>query len=141
MKTLYKARHAAIQQVDDKAVIFFEPATGGNYLDAFSLGIDEGPGGMPYNNRQALSYHVYCPKIDSPWQNTSSFWQEITEILNLEPCGLFQDPLFAVRDDDAGPIRVGAILSEFGIAQLAPTSSTSFSTKWTRFFTAGPCGC
>ena len=120
MKTLYKALHDAIRQVDDKAVIFFEQATGGNYLDAFSLGIDEGPGGMPYNNRQALSYHVYCPKIDWPWQNTRSFWQEIKEILNLEACDLFQDLLFAVRDDDAGPIGVEEILSEFGAVGNSP---------------------
>lgn len=55
-------------QVDDETIIFFEPATGGNILDALPVGYTEGPGGPSYNNRSVLSYHIYCPLIESDMQ-------------------------------------------------------------------------
>eukprot|EP00117_Sycon_ciliatum_P003460 scpid64413/ scgid8242/ Endoglycoceramidase; Glycosphingolipid-specific enzyme len=118
MHTLYAHLAKYVRQVDNASIVFFEPATGGNYLDAFPIGLVEGPGGAEYNDRQALAYHVYCPVVQ--WNNASSFMQQLKSMLNLEVCDLFQSPLFDVRRKDAELLGLGAILTEFGAISNSP---------------------
>ena len=114
MVRLYKTLHEYIRLVDNESIIFFEPATGGNYLDAFPVGFDEGPGGVEYNNRQALAYHIYCPFIDS--KQASSFIQYILANISVETCDILDDALYNVRKSDTERLKVAGFLTEFGNA-------------------------
>ena len=125
MQTLYEHLNRYVRQVDNESIVFFEPATGGNYLDAFPVGLTEGPGGMGYNDRQALAYHIYCPIVQ--WDNASSFLQELKDILNLEACDIFQSPLFEVRAADTERLGLGGILTEFGAISNTPFGSDIIS--------------
>lgn len=112
MQKLNSALHKAIRWVDNNTIIFFEPATGGNYLDAFDCGYDEGPGGVEYNDKQALAYHVYCPIIDD--KTTSSFIRYLIEVLSLEACDGLTDFMFDNRHDDTERLGLAGFLTEFG---------------------------
>ena len=57
---LYERLAAAIRQVDQEHMIFYEPAL----VDITPLGFQHGPGGPDYNNRSVLSYHSYCGDVD-----------------------------------------------------------------------------
>lgn len=114
MANMYKELHNYIRKVDNDTIIFFEPATGGNFLDAFPVGFEEGPGGPQYNDRQALSYHVYCPFIDT--KNASDFIQYLLRILSVGSCNLLNDVMYDIRRDDARKLNLAGFLTEFGNA-------------------------
>eukprot|EP01133_Synstelium_polycarpum_P009145 gene9145-10729_t len=54
---LYEAVNAGIREIDDQRAIMFEKNLVDVYDSAFPAGT---PGGVAFNNRQILSYHVYC---------------------------------------------------------------------------------
>eukprot|EP01104_Vermistella_antarctica_P004518 TRINITY_DN14960_c0_g1_i1.p1 TRINITY_DN14960_c0_g1~~TRINITY_DN14960_c0_g1_i1.p1 ORF type:complete len:561 (-),score=78.10 TRINITY_DN14960_c0_g1_i1:15-1577(-) len=54
---LYTSLHNTIRQSDDEHIVFFEKAVSDL---VFSTGLQSGPGGPSYNDRQAYSYHIYC---------------------------------------------------------------------------------
>ena len=58
---LYKRIHDKIRQVDNETIILFEPSI----WDGSSVGFDQGPGGLEYNDRQVLAYHIYCGDVNS----------------------------------------------------------------------------
>lgn len=62
---LYSFLNDKIREIDNDTIIFYEPATGGNYYDATPCGFSTGPGGDGYNTKQSLSFHIYCPFIQS----------------------------------------------------------------------------
>lgn len=110
LQKFYASLHASIRKVDNTSIIFFEPATGGNEVGAFPTGLTEGPGGAAYNDRQALTYHIYCPwlETDMPYKNKSleQFDQDLCDVLNeLE---------YDIRISDTKRLGVGGFLTEFG---------------------------
>jgi endoglycosylceramidase len=75
------------------------------------VGFQKGPGGATYDNRQALSYHVYCcgsgpDMCDSGGNPPPS---------KYHACDKFNPEMVRVRNDDAHRVsRGGALLTEFG---------------------------
>ncbi len=118
---MYKSLHNSIRAKDNESIIFFEPATGGNFLDAWSTGLMTGPGGTEYNDRQAFSYHVYCLVVDERI-NTTDFYQWLVEHLDITGCDLLNDAMYNVRDDDARNLGVPGFLTEFGAAGKGPVA-------------------
>lgn len=114
MAKMYKVLHKYIREVDNDSIIFFEPATGGNFLDAWPVGFEEGPGGVAYNDRQALAYHVYCLVLDT--KKPSNFLQKIIELLLIDACDVLDNALYDVRRDDAVALSLAGFLTEFGNA-------------------------
>ena len=132
---MYRVLHEYIRQVDNDSIIFFEPATGGNFLDGWAVGFEEGPGGIEYNDRQALSYHVYCLVVDT--KNASDFLQYIVEVLSIDACDVLDDVLYDVRRDDTSRLQLAGFLTEFGNAGtgLAAKDVIDFATgKMDEFF-------
>ena len=128
LQGFYTKLHENIRTVDNDSIIFFEPSTGGNFLDAFPVGFTQGPGGPEYNDRQALSYHVYCPFVDS--KNTSSFLQYIIKEISKEGCDLLNDPMYDVRNSDAKKLGLAGFMTEFGNNGLGVTPDLlHFATK------------
>ena len=128
LQKMYIELHNQIRTVDNTSVIFFEPATGGNFLDAFPVGFTQGPGGPEYNDRQALAYHVYCPFIDS--KNASSFIQHIIAELTTDACDLLNDAMYDVRHHDTKKLGHAGFLTEFGNNGLGITPEIlNFATK------------
>eukprot|EP00520_Triparma_pacifica_P006726 CAMPEP_0118638564 /NCGR_PEP_ID=MMETSP0785-20121206/3757_1 /TAXON_ID=91992 /ORGANISM="Bolidomonas pacifica, Strain CCMP 1866" /LENGTH=449 /DNA_ID=CAMNT_0006529833 /DNA_START=14 /DNA_END=1360 /DNA_ORIENTATION=+ len=63
-----------IREVDEDAVIFYEPVTWGMIFDGkiAGSGFDQVPGGDEYKDRSVFSYHYYCKSFaphwpDHPW--------------------------------------------------------------------------
>mmetsp|Transcript_63829 Transcript_63829/g.118646 ORF Transcript_63829/g.118646 Transcript_63829/m.118646 type:complete len:519 (-) Transcript_63829:84-1640(-) len=108
MQPFYDKLHAAIREVDNETIVLFEPATGGNVQDATHYGADLSPGGSTYQQKTALSYHVYCPWVasDVPGTSISSFKEKL--------CEEFNGWQFGVRQADTQRLKVAGILSEFG---------------------------
>lgn len=77
---LYAYLHTAIRAVDDAKIIFFEGLT----IDYWPMGFSEGPGGVSYNDRQALAYHIYCPLQDPT-------------VIGEKACELIDDEFFYMR--------------------------------------------
>ena len=129
MAKMYKILHEYIRQVDNDSIIFFEPATGGNFLDGWPVGFEEGPGGMAYNDRQALSYHVYCLVVDT--KNATDFLQYIVEVLSIDACDVLDGALYDVRRDDTDRLQLAGFLTEFGNAGtgLAAEDVIDFATS------------
>lgn len=61
LEPLYKHLHNAIRTEDSEKIIFFEGLTIDYWPNAFTEGC---PGGVEFNDRQALAYHIYCPIQD-----------------------------------------------------------------------------
>ncbi|KAN0030386.1 hypothetical protein ACTA71_010151 [Dictyostelium dimigraforme] len=54
---LYQAVNQAIRELDDQHCVYYEKALTDLLHSYFPLGT---PGGVQYNDRQVLSYHIYC---------------------------------------------------------------------------------
>lgn len=135
MAKMYKVLHEYICEVDNNSIIFFEPATGGNFLDAWPVGFESGPGGSDYNDRQALSYHVYCLVVDT--KKPTNFLQYILEMLSIDACDVLDDILYDIRRDDTRRLQLAGFLTEFGNAGsgLAAEDVIDFATaKMDEFF-------
>ena len=111
---MYKVLHQYIREVDNDSIIFFEPTTGGNFLDGWPVGFEEGPGGVAYNDRQALSYHVYCIVLET--KEPTDFLQYISELLLVDACDVLDDVLYDIRRDDTSKLQLAGFLTEFGNA-------------------------
>ena len=59
---MYEHVSAAVREVDDETIIFFEPVTWGMLFSGkiAGSGFTEVPGGPAYRNRSAFSFHYYC---------------------------------------------------------------------------------
>ena len=135
MARMYKTLHEYIRETDNDSIIFFEPSTGGNFLDGWPVGFEEGPGGVAYNDRQALSYHVYCLVVDT--NPITNFFQHLLEILSVDACDVLDDVLYDVRRDDTSRLQLAGFLTEFGNAGkgVAAEEVIDFATsKMDEFF-------
>jgi endoglycosylceramidase len=100
LQPLYEHLHKAIRAVDDSKIIFFEGLT----IDYWQSGFSAGPGGVEYNDRQALAYHIYCPLQDPSGKK---------EVV----CDVINDALLAFRRKDAERMGVAMLMTEFGAAE------------------------
>jgi endoglycosylceramidase len=113
---LFNKVHTSIRSVDDKVVLLYEPTVvpdtiplGGGLV--IPIGFQQGPGGPAYNDRQGLSYHVYC---------CGSGPDMCDNVGNPPPskyaaCDKFNAEMVRVRDEDAKRVNGGGnLLSEFG---------------------------
>eukprot|EP00499_Haloplacidia_sp_CaronLabIsolate_P008816 CAMPEP_0196780524 /NCGR_PEP_ID=MMETSP1104-20130614/7941_1 /TAXON_ID=33652 /ORGANISM="Cafeteria sp., Strain Caron Lab Isolate" /LENGTH=527 /DNA_ID=CAMNT_0042150735 /DNA_START=6 /DNA_END=1589 /DNA_ORIENTATION=- len=108
---LYERLHAAIREVDDERIVFYEPTVSESYLRQ-SVGFEMGPGGRAYDDRQALAYHLYCIA-----QNSSG------DPRPLKGCESSLAPLWDVAQTDYRRVGGGAFLTEFGA--LGPHQSSA----------------
>jgi len=100
LQPMYQRLNNEIRKVDNDHIIFFERCV----LDTiFPSGFTEAPGSEEYNNRQALSYHIYCAPVDSEGDPTSDI-----------ECDAIDTDLFGVMTKDAEKLSVGGMLTEFG---------------------------
>lgn len=97
---MYEYLHSAIRSIDDDHIIFFEGLT----IDYWPNGFSSGPGGSDYNDRQALSYHIYCPI-----QNATAE-KEVA-------CDAINDEFFFMRRQDVKRIGGAMIMTEFGASK------------------------
>jgi len=97
---LYTHLHNAIRTVDDEKIIFFEGLT----IDYWPNGFAQGPGGIEYNDRQALAYHIYCPLQDP-------------SAIKVEICQAIDSEFFYMRKKDADRMGVAMLMTEFGAAE------------------------
>eukprot|EP00759_Apiculatamorpha_spiralis_P009751 PhF_6_TR16941/c0_g1_i1/m.25518/K05991/E3.2.1.123; endoglycosylceramidase len=115
----YNTLHDAIRSVDNETIIFFEPGTGGNILGSFNVGFTSGPGGVNYDKAglNVLSYHIYCPFIESDmpaYNSSNAVWQYLIEQLELVGCDLLNGFQFDRKKEDVTRLGVGGFMSEFG---------------------------
>ena len=97
---MYKKLHEVIRQVDDKRIIFYEPCV----ADLLQTGLEQGPGGVEYNDRQAFSYHVYCIDVTKQGDPKSDLVCEIDDALFISS-----------RYEEAKKKKLGGMmLTEFG---------------------------
>ena len=113
----YDKLNEAIRSVDDETLVFYEPATGGNIQDTFAYGGSSGPGGEEYNDRNVLSYHVYCP----PMQTDIGTAKGSDAILKL--CEGLNGWQIGVRGKDTVRLKSAGFLSEFGA--IDPTNANA----------------
>lgn len=114
LQPTYKKVHKYVRSVDNDTIIFFEPATGGNFLDAWPVGFHEGPGGDDYNDRQALSYHIYCLYVDE--KEATDFLQYILANLSVLACDVMDNLMYDIRKRDVDELKLAGFLTEFGNA-------------------------
>ena len=142
MHKLYSTLHDYIREVDNDTIIFFEPATGGNFLDGFHAGFEEGPGGPGYNDKQALSYHIYCLYVDT--NNVTTFLQQVIANLSIADCDLLDNFLYDNRLDDTQRLSMAGFLTEFGnagrgqaaedVINFATSKMDEFLHGWTYWY-------
>jgi endoglycosylceramidase len=105
---MYKRIHAAVREVDDEHIIFFEPMV----FDISWSGLPAGPGGAAYNDRQVYSYHVYCPLVNSRGE------PDVGAV-----CRFTDDELIAMRVAEAKHKKFGGMMiTEFGALSNATTA-------------------
>jgi len=99
LQPLYQRAHKKIRQVDNNTIIFFEP----QLSDVISVSFTETPGGPEYNDRQAFSYHVYCPTVEPSGDPK-----------NAAICAAADKQIANIRWNAANKLGVPGLLSEFG---------------------------
>jgi endoglycosylceramidase len=97
-----------IRSVDPDTIIFYEPSTGGNIQDTFESGFDAGPGGTEFDDRNAMSYHVYCPMLQTDIGDASK--SKLVE----KVCEKASGWQIGVKGKDVSRLNTAGILSEFG---------------------------
>jgi endoglycosylceramidase len=102
---LYKKVHEELRQVDDQHMLFYEPMVS----DLNVIGFESGPGGREYDDRQVLSFHVYCAYNDPRGDPKSR-----------AVCRWMDDEFFKWRDSNVKKIGGGRMLTEFGAVSDAP---------------------
>ncbi|CAF0742966.1 unnamed protein product [Adineta ricciae] len=111
---MYKKLHETIRQVDDKRIIFYEPCV----ADLLQTGLEQGPGGVKYNDRQAFSYHIYCIDVTKQGDPKSDLVCDVDDVFAISS-----------RYEEAKKKKFGGMmLTEFG----AISNSTEGVTEITR---------
>lgn len=101
LQPMYEYLHKRIREVDDQKIIMYEGLT----IDYWQSGFTQAPGGADYNDRQAYSYHIYCPLKN-----------ESTAVLALNEfaCGKVDDEFFSMRKKDVARLGGSMMMTEFG---------------------------
>ena len=98
---MYEYINSRIRAVDDQKIVMYEGLT----YDYFQSGFTQAPGGPQYNDRQAYSYHIYCPL-----KNETTIEMTVNEFV----CGKVDDLFFEKRKEDVARLGGGMIMTEFG---------------------------
>lgn len=98
---LYEKAYAAIREVDNDTLVFYEPAVTETTV-RFPTGFKSGPGG-PADNRTVYSYHMYCDN-----QNKTG------DILNVPDCTLNLEEVWGLEQYNIAQVGGGHFLTEFG---------------------------
>eukprot|EP00003_Mantamonas_plastica_P024694 TRINITY_DN4650_c0_g1_i1.p1 TRINITY_DN4650_c0_g1~~TRINITY_DN4650_c0_g1_i1.p1 ORF type:complete len:512 (-),score=166.55 TRINITY_DN4650_c0_g1_i1:62-1426(-) len=99
LQPMYEKVHEAIRKVDNEKIIFYEPTVD----NIGHVGFTQGPGGPAYNDRQALSYHIYCGDVDKANDPRSQIF-----------CDFQDDFIFAERIKDLQRLQTAGMMTEFG---------------------------
>jgi len=108
LQPFYDTLAGAIREVDPETIIFYEPSTGGNIQDTFETGFTSGPGGNDFDAKNALSYHVYCPPLQTDIGTASK------SKLVSKACIKASDWQIGVRGKDVKRLNTAGFLTEFG---------------------------
>jgi endoglycosylceramidase len=100
LEPMYQQLHKAIRAADEDHIVFFEHSLADI---AGRSGFKEGPGGPSYNNRQALSYHIYCAPGNSSGNPR-----------NLAECDAEDQFPFEMSLEDVKRFGCGGFMTEFG---------------------------
>lgn len=100
LQPMYQHVVKAIREVDNEKIVFYEGLT----IDYWPIGFQETPGGPEYNDRQAMSYHIYCPL-----NGTSAKDEAACDVINSE--------LFNNRARDVERLGGGWLMTEFGASR------------------------
>ena len=99
LEPLYANVHDKIREKDNNTIIFFEPIVN----DIYKVGLQKGPGGPEWNDKQALSYHVYCEVVDADGDPKNKLL-----------CHGIDNEFFSTKLSDAKKIGVASFMTEFG---------------------------
>ena len=110
LSRMYKHLNDVIRSIDNDTIIFYEPCTGGNDLDATPVGFNTGPGGNEYNTKQSLSYHIYCPFVQSDVPFNGSWLKNET----IQACYELNGLQLNIRINDTNKLNTAGYLTEFG---------------------------
>lgn len=98
LQPMYQHLHNMIREIDSAKMLFFEGLT----IDYWPVGFTSAPGPSPeYDNRQVLSYHIYCLPDPSGKIETAL-------------CSGANSEFFSMREKDAQRLKVGMMMTEFG---------------------------
>ncbi len=103
LKPFYKTVHSAIREVDDDHIVLYEPLT----YDMWPVNFDGNPlveDGDEYNDRTAMSYHIYCPLAGG----------DHTPLALKLACQAIDLDFFHQRQGDISRIGGGGIMTEWG---------------------------
>ena len=115
---LYAKLHTAIRQYDDDHIIFFEPTvlvTQIPFSGVGSTGLTEGPGGPAYNDRQVLSYHMYCILQDKSGQPS-----------NTAACDFLDQDIMGIRMGDLQRLQLAGFMTEWGAYDTTQPYSNAY---------------
>jgi endoglycosylceramidase len=123
LQPMYAAVAQAIRKVDSTTPIWFEPATGGNILDALPVGFDAIP-----DPNSVMGYHIYCPMLQSDLPhpskaNQTNLWDD------LELCLALNGAQLDIRGSDTAKLGVPGVLTEFG--SVSQMNQTEALLRWT----------
>ena len=134
---LYTSLHEAIRAVDDETIVLFEPGAGGAAYHE-PTNFTSGPGGSSYDDRQAFSYHQYCPdSLDGhEWGGAPPPSSPADVAARIKRCDDATAAMVAMRRQDAKAVCAGrgggaALVTEFGqvnndtVGVAALTAATS----------------
>lgn len=102
---MYSVLHSVIRSYDKQHIIFFEPTVIITSLPfkISETGLTEGPGGSDYNDRQVLSYHLYCIILDRNGQPMST-----------RLCDGIEEDVMKNRLHDMDKLGVAGFITEWG---------------------------
>lgn len=116
LQPLYEKLHVAIREHDDRKILFYEPApfpgtvpTNGGIVNP--VGFTSAPGGKKFDDRNALSYHVYCCAAGE--KNCNHDTGDVVTSKNGE-CDNYVERVYDQRVKDYKRIGGGGFLTEFG---------------------------
>lgn len=109
---MYQNLNAAIREHDQQHMVFFEKAV----VDIAGLsGLQTGPGGVEYNDRQVFSYHVYCAPTDREGTPSNIFECDCKIESHMPPHLLVVDDyFFDLAMFDVAKFGCGSMMTEFG---------------------------
>mmetsp|Transcript_7550 Transcript_7550/g.6847 ORF Transcript_7550/g.6847 Transcript_7550/m.6847 type:complete len:265 (-) Transcript_7550:239-1033(-) len=108
LEPFYERVHNKVRTVDNDTILFFEPIVN----DIYKVGLKKGPGGPEWNDKQALSYHVYCGLVNGNGEPDSKL-----------VCHGLDTEFMNTKHGNAVKIGVASFLTEFGALSNSEKSS------------------
>jgi endoglycosylceramidase len=122
----YNKINAAIRQIDNKTLLFYEPVTWGVFLNGehAGTGFDAVPGGAIYKNVSVLAYHYYC------WLMDMSHQHHPFSFLQRTICDKITGPqVFPAVLNDIHQTGGSSFLTEFGACEPDGKANSSATVE------------